>query len=274
MKYVDRWFNSISVENLKLILFRIAYVKKNTPFEKVDPRILVVWYFIFALLPWFFHNQSTLLLLTGFITVCALVARVSRFILLLMSFSMAAHLFYLGILTLFMGGEVEAFWALLTFTLKLLSLALVSVAVFASMDPERFSDTLLALGFPATFSFGVGYGYRMLPILVEEYNNIILSYRMRGRTPQRKGFFYWRWVLYFLKLAIKAFYPMMLNTAKRTRTTVEALELKGFTYSAKHKEAKRLRLSYMQVRAYDWCFLGCSIAIAVCLIVLGEQYPI
>ncbi|MCI3927003.1 energy-coupling factor transporter transmembrane protein EcfT [Paenibacillus sp. TRM 82003] len=274
MRYVDRLFTSISIENLKHILFRIAYLKKNTLFEKIDPRMLMAWYVIFAILPWLFHNGTTLLLLAGFAVGCAMLAKVSRFILFLMTMSMGAHLLYLGIVTLFMGGQLEAFWALFTFTIKLLMLALISVAVFASMDPERFSDTMLALGFPPAFSFGVSYGYRMLPLLVEEYNNIILSYRMRGRAPRRRGFLYSKQIVYFGKIAIKAFYPMMLNTAKRTRTTVEALECKGFTYSGKHPEAKRIRLAYMKVKPLDWLFLVASGAIAAALIAIGERYPL
>ena len=36
-----------------------------------------------------------------------------------------------------------------------------------------------------------------------------------------------------------AFYPLMLNTAKRSRTTVEALEIKGYRYAAVNKAVKR-----------------------------------
>ncbi len=274
MSYIDRLFHSVSIENVKLALFRIAYLRKNTLFEKVDPRILLLWYFVFAILPWFFHSRTTLLLLAGFVVLCAAIAKVSRLILFLMTVSMAAHLFYLGIMTIFMGGQIDAFWSLFAYTLKLLTLALVSVAVFSSMDPERFSDTMLALGFPAAFSFGVGYGYRMLPILVQEYNNIIYSYRMRGRAPASKGFLYSKHILYFAKIAMKAFYPMMLNTAKRTRTTVEALECKGFTYSGKHPEAKRLRLAYLKLKPTDGLFLGGSFGIAAVLIYIGERFPV
>ena len=112
------------------------------------------------------------------------------------------------------------------------------MAVFTSVDPEKFSDSLLSFGVPAKFGFGVSYGYRMLPILLEEYENIIHSFRLRGKKPA-KGLFYTRYLYYYAKMAVIAFYPMMLNTAKRTRTTVEALEVRGFSYSSLKFSLKR-----------------------------------
>ena len=85
------------------------------------------------------------------------------------------------------------------------------------------------MGFPAQFSFSVAYGYRILPTLLEEFQQIILSYRLRGKAPAKNGILYWRKIVYFLIVFIRSFYPLILNTAKRSRTTVEALETKGFS---------------------------------------------
>ena len=40
-------------------------------------------------------------------------------------------------------------------------------------------------------------------------------------------------------MIIQAFYPLMLNTAKRSRTTVEALELRGYRHSIQNPEVKK-----------------------------------
>lgn len=51
----------------------------------------------------------------------------------------------------------------------------------------------------------------------------------------------------------------MLNTAKRSRTTVEALELRGYRYAAVNKSVKKMKLSTMKVSCNDFLFLAISL---------------
>ena len=55
-----------------------------------------------------------------------------------------------------------------------------------------------------------------------------------------------------------SFYPLMLNTAKRSRTTVEVLEIKGYRYAAVNKEVKKIKLSAMKISNNDLLFLSLS----------------
>jgi energy-coupling factor transport system permease protein len=114
----------------------------------------------------------------------------------------------------------------------------------------------------------------MIPVLLEEYNNIVNAYRLRSREPEQKGFLYMRQLAYVLKIIVRAFYPMILNTAKRTRTTVEGLEIRGFTYALDHPEAKRLRLAYLSVRTSDILFLAGSLLLFVLIVMIGAQIPV
>lgn len=50
----------------------------------------------------------------------------------------------------------------------------------------------------------------------------------------------------------------MLNTAKRSRTTVEALELKGYRYAAVNKEVRKIKLSTLKMEYRDLLFLSLS----------------
>ena len=50
----------------------------------------------------------------------------------------------------------------------------------------------------------------------------------------------------------------MLNTAKRSRTTVEALEIKGYRYAAVNKEVKKMKLATLKVTYDDLLFLAVS----------------
>ena len=87
--------------------------------------------------------------------------------------------------------------------------------------------------------------------MFEEFRNVMLSYRLREKR-QNARVFYWR-------LAICAgaiLLPLMLATAKRSRTTVEALETRGFSYGMKNPAAKKLKLSHLILSARDVLFLS------------------
>ena len=133
-------------------------------------------------------------------------------------------------------------------TLKVAIVSLASITVFSGLDPDRLANGLLWFGCPDQLSFSISFAYRILPVLMEEFQNILLSYRLRGNPPQKKPFFGTiRYLFYQIKMIIQSFYPLMLNTAKRSRTTVEALELKGYRYSLKNPQVKRLKLAMLKV---------------------------
>ncbi len=50
----------------------------------------------------------------------------------------------------------------------------------------------------------------------------------------------------------------MLNTAKRSRTTVEALEMRGYRYVATNKDVKKMKLSSLKITYDDLLFLAVS----------------
>ena len=73
-------------------------------------------------------------------------------------------------------------------------------------------------------------------------------------------------------MIIHAFYPLMLNTAKRSRTTVEALEIKGYRYAAVNKEVKKMKLSSMKVTYNDLLFLAFSFLWIALSILFGQLF--
>lgn len=267
-------WEKLSVERIKIELLRTAYGHSRTFLSKFDPRMLIGWYSFFAVAPWFIHNKTVLLGMLLAIAILTYTSKPSVLVFIVLAFGLVTDTAYMLIVALAFGGGFSAALALSTLTLKLLVIALASIAVFSSMDPEKLSDALLSLGMPAQFSFGVAYGYRMLPILIEEYNNLLYSYRLRGRAPLRKGFLGWRALVYMGKISVLAFYPLILNTAKRTRTTVEALEVKGFTYAVKDPRVKRIKLAYLKVLPRDYVFIAVSAVYVAFLFWLGSQYTL
>lgn len=266
------FWEKLSVERIKIELLRTAFGHSMTFLSKFDPRMLIGWYSFFAIAPWFIHNKTVLIGMLLAIAILTYTSKPSVLVLIVLAFGLVSDTAYMLIVSLAFGGGLSAAWALSTLTLKLLVIALASIAVFSSMDPEKLSDALLSLGMPAQFSFGVAYGYRMLPILIEEYNNLLYSYRLRGRAPSRKGLLGWRMLVYTGKISVLAFYPLILNTAKRTRTTVEALEVKGFTYAINDPKVKRIKLAYLKVLPRDYAFLAVSAIYVAFLFWVGNQF--
>ena len=96
-------------------------------------------------------------------------------------------------------------------------------------------------------------------MMMEEFQNVLLSYRLRGNPPAHENFSgKVKYLVYQIKIIIHAFYPLMLNTAKRSRTTVEALELRGYRYAAVSKEVRKMKLASMKITYDDMIFAAVS----------------
>ena len=163
------------------------------------------------------------------------------------------------IVTLLFGGDETAIAPLLVLTLKVATVSLASITVFSGLDPDHLANGLMWYGCPEKLSFSISYAYRMLPLLMEEFQSVLLSYRLRGNPPAHDTFLgKIRYLIYQIRVIIHSFYPLMLNTAKRSRTTVEVLEIKGYRYAAVNKEVKKVKLSTMKVTNNDGMFLALS----------------
>ena len=198
-----------------------------------------------------------------------LLAHVAGLVLFLFGLGVFSQTGYLFLVTLLFGGDASAIAPLLVLTLKVATVSLASVTVFSGLDPDKLSNGLMWYGCPERLSFSISYAYRMLPMLMEEFQNVLLSYRLRGNPPEHQNFpGKVRYLIYQVKIIMQSFYPLMLNTAKRSRTTVEALELRGYRYAAVNKEVKKLKLSSLKVGYNDLMFLAVSLLfVAVSLLV-------
>ncbi|GAA4073122.1 energy-coupling factor transporter transmembrane component T [Amphibacillus indicireducens] len=266
--------NVLNVETIKLELIKTAFGKPDVYLAKIDPRVLIFWYLVVSLLPWFTFNNTILITIIIYTAFLAVVSRVSPLILSLLGIGIITELFtILFFSAIFGGGSLQAVLPLLTLSMKIFIMSIASVSVFASMSPEKLSDGLLSIGLPAQFSFSISYAYRMLPILIDEFHQIFQSFRLRGKTPENHGFLKWRMVYYYIKVFVKSFYPLMLNVAKRTRLTVEALEVRGFSYSLHNPEAKKQKLAYLKLRKKDYLFIVSQLMLILLILWFGSQFP-
>lgn len=272
MEYVRKLMDRVSVEGVKIELLNTAYGNGDTFLAKLDPRTLFLWYLYFGIAPWFIHDTLLLLGMFLLMTVTTIMSRVSPLIIAILCLGLLSQAGYLLIVSWLFGGGGEAILPLLKLSMKLSVISMASITVFCSMDPEKLSDGLLSIGVPKQVSFGIAYGYRMLPSLLEEYHHIFLSFRLRGKAPDRHGLLYWRSIMYFVKIAVLSFYPLILSIAKRTRTTVEALESKGFSYAYQSPEVKRIKLSHMRFTLRDALFLVVSAFYVVGIHIAAFQF--
>ncbi|WIM67830.1 energy-coupling factor transporter transmembrane component T [Corynebacterium breve] len=264
----------LSVEWIKLELIRAAYATRGGLFSIMDPRMVLLWYLIMAFVPWFTHNITVLAILFLMGALSVFIARVGPLILGLFVFGMVMEAGYILFAAWFFGGDMNTVWAMVALSLKLGAVSMVSMAAFVSLDPEKLSDALLSLRAPELLAFAVSYGYRMLPILVEEFNTVFDNYRLRSAPPKKHGFLGWRTVYHWGKMAVLSFYPIFLNTAMSVRTTVEALETRGFTYATVDRRGRDIRLSYLKITPLDIAVIVGTVLLVIVAFWIGAEYPL
>ena len=258
-KLSENILDKLSMDFLRNQVLKNAYGNDDTAIAALDPRILLAWYLFFGIVPWFVNDTPFLLGCFILVMATTIMARIAGLVLFLFALGVFSQTGYLLIVTLLFGGNASAIAPLLVLTLKVATISLASVTVFSGLDPDRLSNGLMWYGCPERLSFSISYAYRMLPMLMEEFQNVLLSYRLRGNPPSSDTFIgKIKYLIYQIKVIIHAFYPLMLNTAKRSRTTVEALEIKGYRYAAVSKEVRKMKLSSLKVTYNDQIFLAVS----------------
>lgn len=270
-KLSDSILDKISMDFLRNQVLKNAYGNDDTVIAKLDPRMLFIWYIFFALVPWFSQNLVFLAGCFLIVAVTTFMAKVAGLVLLLFGVGVFSQTGYLFLVSLLFGGNAETVVPLLVLTLKVATVSLASVTVFSGLDPDRLSNGLMWFGCPERLSFSISYAYRMLPMLMEEFQNVLLSFRLRGSAPESVTVVgKVRYLIYQVKMIMHSFYPLMLNTAKRSRTTVEALEIKGYRYGAVNKEVRKMKLSSLQVTGNDIIFTAVSVIGVAAAVLLSE----
>lgn len=258
-KLSENIFDKLTIDFLRNQVLKNAYGNNDTVIAQLDPRILLVWYLVIGLVPWFVSDLWFLMACFLLVLVTTKLARVAGLVLILFAVGVFSQTGYLFLVSLFFGGNATTVVPLLILTLKVATCSLASVTVFSGLDPDRLSNGLMWYGCPERLSFSISYAYRVLPMLMEEFQNILLSFRLRGNPPVHetlKGKI--AYLCYQVKVVMHAFYPLMLNTAKRSRTTVEALEIKGYRYAAVNRDVKKMKLATLKVTYNDGLFLAVS----------------
>lgn len=269
-KLSENILDKFSMDFLRSQVLKNAYGNNDTVIAARDPRVLLARYLFFGLVPWFVQDVTFLLGCFVLVMITTLLARVAGLVLLLFGVGVFSQTGYLLLVTWLFGGDASAIMPLLILTLKVATISLASVTVFSGLDPDRLANGLMWYGCPERLSFSISYAYRILPMLMEEFQNVLLSYRLRGNPPAHDTFAgKVRYLAYQVKIIMYAFYPLMLNTAKRSRTTVEALEIRGYRYAATDKEVRRIKLAGLRLTWDDGIFAALSLLWVAATLLLG-----
>ena len=187
-KLSENILDKFTIDFLRSQVLKNAYGNDDTMIAKLDPRILIVWYLFLGLVPWFVSDIYFLLGCFLLVVATTMLARVAGLVLFLFGIGVFSQTGYLFIVTLLFGGDASAIVPLLTLTLKVACCSLASITVFSGLDPDRLSNGLMWFGCPERLSFSISYAYRILPMLMEEFQNILLSFRLRGNPPASQTF--------------------------------------------------------------------------------------
>ena len=270
-KITQSLLDKFTIDYLRNQVLKNAYGNDDTVIAALDPRALLCWYLFFGLVPWFINDLFILFGMFIFVAVTTKLAKIAPLVLFLFCLGVFCQTGYLFVAALFFGGNFSTLYSLLIMTLKVAVSSLASITVFSGLNPDRLATGLLYFGCPDQLSFSISYAFRILPILMEEFQNILLSYRLRGHSPSKKTLIgKIKYLIYQIKIIILSFYPLMLNTAKRSRTTVEALELKGYRYANENKIVRKKKMNSLKLRKNDFIFIAISaLWMILCFIIVA-----
>ena len=136
-KLSESVLDKFSMDFLRNQVLKNAYGNDDTVIAKRDPRILLIWYLFFGLVPWFVNDLPFLLGCFLLVMVTTVLAKVAGLVLLLFAVGVFTQTGYLLIATWIFGGDASAIAPLFILTLKVATISLASVTVFSGLDPDR-----------------------------------------------------------------------------------------------------------------------------------------
>lgn len=106
--------------------------------------------------------------------------------------------------------------------LRVLAIALPGVAVFASTDPTDLADSLMQqLRVPSRFAIGALAAYRLLPVLADEWELLMLARRARGIDAGRNP-------LARVRLFTSGVFALLVGAIRRAGRLATAMDARAF----------------------------------------------
>ena len=104
-KLSENILDKLSIDFLRNQVLKNAYGNNDTVIAGMDPRILLVWYLFFGLVPWFVNDLPFLIGCFLLVAVTTMMAKVAGLVLFLFGLGVFSQTGYLLIVTLLFGGR-------------------------------------------------------------------------------------------------------------------------------------------------------------------------
>ena len=140
-------------------MLKNAYGNNDTRIAAMDPRMLLVWYLFFGLVPWFVHSVPFLIGCFLLVAVTTWMAHVAGLVLFLFALGVFSQTGYLFLVTLLFGGDASAVVPLLILTLKSRPSRWPRSRSFPVLTRDKLANGLMWYGCPERLSFfDLSYG--------------------------------------------------------------------------------------------------------------------
>ena len=106
-KLTESILDKFSMDYLRNQVLKNAYGNDDTVIAGLDPRVLLVWYLFFGLVPWFLNDLVILLGLFIFVALTTRAAKIAPLVLFLFCLGVFSQTGYLLIAALFFGGDAS-----------------------------------------------------------------------------------------------------------------------------------------------------------------------
>lgn len=132
-KISENILDKLSIDFLRNQVLKNAYGNDDTIIAAMDPRMLILWYLFFGMVPWFVNDLTFLIGCFILVAFTTLLAHVAGLVLFLFGIGVFSQTGYLLIVTLLFGGDASAIVPLLVLTLKVATVSLASVTIFQDL---------------------------------------------------------------------------------------------------------------------------------------------
>jgi energy-coupling factor transport system permease protein len=250
----------------------LSYTPRSSLVHALDPRTKLLWIVLCSLLAWYIRSPLPLLTLLLGVVLYWVIGQVAdqglRFVLAISPLLLAS--FVMWNLIGDRGGTV--LWTLGTFRFTDANLALATAAVarilvmsgsfYALLVTTDFGSMIAGLNrmrVPYSIAFGAGLTLQLLPLIIQEFSNIMDAQRSRGQELDRGGLV--DRIRKYLAIAV----PLLLRSLRLGQNLSFALLTYRFG-SSPH----RTSLYVLKFRLGDYGFMALCLAMTIGLMVWQE----
>jgi len=224
-------------------------IKKDSPYDRLDPRTRFFLSTVLALLAIYSSRLDTQLIVLTCVLSLSFMAKRVRVILrgLYGSLFLLALIFTLNfVFTPNLQGAIYALVMTLRFATLITSFALF----FNSTSPEEIGIALEGVGVPRDFSLLINMSFRFVPTLANDIQIVSDALRSRGLELE-KGRLYNR-----IKNYVYLLVPLIIFEVRRSMMIAEALEARGYGLDVKPTRLVSLKFTWKDYFAIGLALLG------------------